>query len=134
VPGGGPGWNNTAIATAAATVRTGPPRSPTSVPMPTTMPAYVAVTVAESSPYTRARLMMTSIAYSPCLRIATVMAAGNPTITRRAITAYEPVTSHEEAPWLAAVASRAASWEASAVTPASANHLICWRDSRPPAR
>jgi hypothetical protein len=46
------------------------------------MPAYIAVTPAESSPYTSARLIMTSIAYSPCLRIATVMAAGNPNSAR----------------------------------------------------
>ena len=46
--------------------------------MPTTIPAYTAVSVAESRPYMTARLMMTSIRYRPCFRIASVMIAGIP--------------------------------------------------------
>jgi hypothetical protein len=40
------------------------------------MPVYTAVSAAESRPYMTARLMMTSIWYSPCFRIASVMIAG----------------------------------------------------------
>ena len=46
--------------------------------MPTTMRMYTAESAADSRPYLRARLMMTSIWYRPCLRIATVMTAGIP--------------------------------------------------------
>ena len=46
--------------------------------MPTTMPAYTPVSAAESRPYLRARLMMTSIWYRPYFRIATEMIAGIP--------------------------------------------------------
>src|SRR6185369_14327610 len=56
----------------------GPPAYPTSDPTPTTTTTYTAVSTAASSPYTTARLMITSISYRPYRRMATVIATGNP--------------------------------------------------------
>ena len=47
----------------------------------------MAVSAAESRPYLMVRLMMTSISYSPCFRIATVMSAGIPYSTMTGVAA-----------------------------------------------
>ena len=47
----------------------------------------MAVSAAESRPYLMARLMMTSIWYRPCFRIATVMSAGIPNSAITGVTA-----------------------------------------------
>ena len=78
--------------------------------------------------------MMTSISYSPCFRIATVMSAGIPYNAMTGIAAKAAtVTGFDSVP-VAAMASSATAWQTAAATAASAIHLICWRTSRPPDR
>ena len=66
------GWNPTATIAVARidSPRLGLPPPPTSAPMPTAMPTYTAVMNTASEPYTRVRLMTTSMSYSRYLKIA----------------------------------------------------------------
>jgi hypothetical protein len=73
-----------------------------------------------------ARLMIMSIWYSPCLRIATAMIDGIPNSTMTGITTVQmaSVTGLDSLPE-AATASSAAAGQTAPATAASVIHLIC---------
>jgi hypothetical protein len=78
-----------------------------------------------------ARLMMTSMSYSRCLRIAMPIAAGMPNSAMSCTAVYATVVSQA---WPPAIPSRAISRHERKPTAVSASHLTCWRSRRPPAR
>ena len=94
----------------------------------------MAVSAAESRPYLMARLMMTSIWYRPCLRIATVISAGIPSSATMGTTAKATIVTGFCSDPVAAMPSSAASWATVNTTAATMIHLICLRTSRPPDR
>ena len=121
------------MTTAAATVSSGSPRCPTNVPMPSTIAAYTAVTPADSSVNSSARLMITSMSNSRRRKIAIAMAAGMPKYTRSGVTAYGTVCSGLLA-WPTTMARLPTTMLASTPAMASPSHFICWRSRWSPRR
>ncbi len=120
------GWNPTATIAVARIdrPRLGLPPLPTSAPIPTAIPTYTPVINTASEPYTRVRLITTSMSYSRYLRIATPHASGMATAKPAIRTAlaigvlYGPSESGTEAAYVTSV-----------MPTAYANHLICCRSS-----
>ena len=121
------------MATAAAIVSSGSLRWPTSVPMPSTMAAYTAVTPADSRVTSSARLMITSMSNSRRRRIAIAMATGMASSTRNGVMAYGTFCSGLPA-WPSAMARPPTTWVASTAAMASPSHFICWRSRWSPRR
>ena len=80
---------------------------------------------AASRPYTTARLMMTSMSYSRCFKIAIASAAGTPNNTTAASSKSTALATGALSQWQAASAISATTLHAGANAAVNANHLIC---------
>src|SRR5450631_1955857 len=120
------GWKPTATMPVARMERPrlGLPPLPTRAPMPTAMPTYTAVMNTASEPYTRVRLMTTSMSYSRYLSTAIMMPTGSasPCITRSGarIAVAKGVRVDGEIPDTMEVAAKISIVSSAA----NANHLI----------
>ena len=121
------------MTTAAAIVSSGSLPLPTSVPMPSTMAAYTAVTPADSRVTSSARLMITSMSNSRRRRIAIAIATGMPKYTRNGVMPYGTVCSGLFS-WPNAMARLPTTMVASTPAMARPSHCICWRSRWPPRR